>query len=1418
MIKHLPKVFTVQDREHHTQLAISAQRGWSAAMAYIFPLFFFFFSFTEVLAQCTPTVSIDRASMMFCEDENTAFDLSVDVSPSKAVFTGSGVMDPDSSDNVATFNPFLAGPGSHRITYVVTSNDGGCISGNRDSITVVVNEIPDAGGDGVAFVCQEMGTGINLFPALVDPMSGGFWSSVRGIMPSGSIGALTDAQIASLGAGVDTFVYTIMGMPPCADSMAQVILTITDVPNTPSSVTVDPICEGDMATVTIEGLEDANYEISYNINGATPLVDTLASTTMTGSFNTDALSTGGMLNILGIRNIDVNPSCDTSVFIARTLTVNPSPHLQGRDTVICDQASFDLRLLVDSIASGDGTEYGTTYGNYNLGSNSIISPLIVGTTTYYVRDSVAATQCVDTTLIRLTVLANPSIVGRDSTICEGSSIDLRLLITGDSVNTLEYGTGSGTGAGYGVYTFSSGSITPMAGVTTYYVRDSSPVAGCVDTAAIVITTTPQPQLRGRDTIICDGMNFDLRLLVDSLVSGDGTEYGPAYGNYSFGSNSIITPMVGIDTFYVRDSVAMTQCVDTTFVVVEVLRTPFITGRDTSICAGESIDLRLLITGDSVNTLEYGTGSGTGAGYGVYTFSSGTITPMAGVTTYYVRDSSPVAGCVDTAAIVITATPQPELLGRDTVICAGMNFDLRLLVDSIVSGDGTEYGDTYGNYNRGGNSIITPMVGIDTFYVRDSVAMTQCVDTTFVVVEVLPTPFIIGRDTSICAGESIDLRLLITGDSVNTLEYGTGSGTGAGYGVYTFSSGTITPMAGMTTYYVRDSSTVAGCVDTAEINVLARPVPMIVGRDTAICSGQDVDLSTLITRTNAGDSLEFGTIFGVYGPQSDSFQMGLTATTTFFVRDSVGFPSCSDTAMIRVTVIDQPLITGSYNSVCPNTEIDLNTLIVGTPTNTLEYGNSYGTYGASNLQVVTANTTFFVRDSSTIAGCVDTARIVVNVYTPPIAGTIIGTTELCVDAIDTLQPTPTSGTTPYTDTLWMSDNPSVVTIDGIGQIKGISNGSANIQYVIIDANGCRDTSSNHTVNVFARPMAGNIVGDTALCIGSTITVNANATLGSPPYTLNWSSVYDTIATIDPLGNVTGINAGTTNLQYIVSDDKGCRDTSPVQLITVDPFPVIGWAISDADTTICQGDEVTFTATGGVSYEFLVNNVTAQATGAANTYQTNSLNDGDQVSAVVTTTAGCQDTSDIIIINVNPIPTASLMSDDADNVIATGQTVTFTATGGVEYAFNINGTLVRDTLASNTFTTSTLNNQDTVIVEVFDGNACTDSASLIITVNAPPIAVNDTLVIMEDALATDILVQANDADPENDPLTTSIVVAPDNGNAIVFSGDTISYFPDANFNGQDSIVYQVCDTEMNCDSATVYITVLPVNDMPVAENDT
>jgi gliding motility-associated-like protein len=104
------------------------------------------------------------------------------------------------------------------------------------------------------------------------------------------------------------------------------------------------------------------------------------------------------------------------------------------------------------------------------------------------------------------------------------------------------------------------------------------------------------------------------------------------------------------------------------------------------------------------------------------------------------------------------------------------------------------------------------------------------------------------------------------------------------------------------------------------------------------------------------------------------------------------------------------------------------------------------------------------------------------------------------------------------------------------------------------------------------------------------------------------------------------------------------------------------------------------------------------------------------------------------------------------------------------------------------------------------------------NQAPTANNDAATTPEDVAVT-INVVANDTDPQNNinPLSVALDTQPQNGIVVVNEFGEIVYTPSTNFNGSDSFSYRVCDMLGYCDGATVVVTVLAVNDPPVANND-
>jgi len=109
-----------------------------------------------------------------------------------------------------------------------------------------------------------------------------------------------------------------------------------------------------------------------------------------------------------------------------------------------------------------------------------------------------------------------------------------------------------------------------------------------------------------------------------------------------------------------------------------------------------------------------------------------------------------------------------------------------------------------------------------------------------------------------------------------------------------------------------------------------------------------------------------------------------------------------------------------------------------------------------------------------------------------------------------------------------------------------------------------------------------------------------------------------------------------------------------------------------------------------------------------------------------------------------------------------------------------------------------------------------------INSAPVGGADSVSGSEDtALLVDARhgVLANDTDPNGDVLTAALVQGPAHGTLTLNADGSFSYQGAANYNGTDSFTYVATDP-FGAQTAveTVTLTIAPVNDAPVAANDT
>ncbi len=232
---------------------------------------------------------------------------------------------------------------------------------------------------------------------------------------------------------------------------------------------------------------------------------------------------------------------------------------------------------------------------------------------------------------------------------------------------------------------------------------------------------------------------------------------------------------------------------------------------------------------------------------------------------------------------------------------------------------------------------------------------------------------------------------------------------------------------------------------------------------------------------------------------------------------------------------------------------------------------------------------------------------------------------------------------------------------------------------IDANSCSATAGV-TVTVYSLPVAVVNPATVAVCNGESTTLTAT---GGSSYLWNDASNNSTL-TVSP--------TGTTSYSVTVTDVNTCSATVS-STVTVNALPAA--VINPATAVVCNGENITLTAGGGISYVWS-NASTAGTVTVSPTSTTSYL-------VTVTDANTCTGTATADVI-VNPLPVAVISPIAV--TICLGESATLTASGGTGFLWS-DASITAATTVSPVNTTSYL-------VTVTDVNTCTGSTSATVTV--------------------------------------------------------------------------------------------------------
>ena len=1017
--------------------------------------------------------------------------------------------------------------------------------------------------------------------------------------------------------------------------------------------------------------------------------------------------------------------------------------------------------------SGNG---GTPPYQFNINggafqASATFNSLIAGTYSIIVRDANNCTFGLSVTITQSASALTALILSKTNVTCSGGA-------TGSATVTASGGTAPYTYSWNSVpvqTTAIANNLTARAYIVT--VRDA---AGCTVTANVTITQpTPIVVTITSTNVSCFG---DATGTATASASGGKPPYTYAW---------IITPVqttatatnlaAGPYTVAVFDSSGCSKLAFVTITQPAAKLTASITSQVNVVCAGSNTG-SITVTGlGGTAPIQYNINGGAFQ-------ASGTFTNLAGgAYTIIAKDANNCTVTVPATIIAPAAILTATISSKTNVLCSG---------GSSGSATVTASGGT-APYTYSWNSVpvqttatainLTARAYIVT--VRDAAGCTATANVTIT----QPTPIVV----------------TITSTNVSCFGDATGTATASASGgipPYTY-AWIITPVqttatatnlaAGTYTVAVFDSS---GCSKLAFVTITqpaAKLTASITSQVNVVCAGSNTGS---ITVTGLG-----GTAPIQYNINGGAFQASGTFTNlaggayTIIAKDANNCTVTVPATILAPATVLTANITSHTNVLCSGGS-------TGSATVAASGGTAPYTYSWNSVPVQTTATAnnltarayiVTVRDA---VGCTATANFTITQPTP-IVVTITRTNVSCFgDATGTATASASGGKPPYTYA-WI-----LTPVQTTANATNLAAGTYTV--AVFDSSGCSKLAFVTITQPTAKLTASITNLKNVACAGNTGSLTAEASGGVSPYQYSING-----GAFQANGNFSSLSAGVYTI--IAMDANNCTFSIPAATI-IEPANALHASITSQSNVSCVGDangSATLTATNGTApYTYAWNTIPVQITATANNLAVGNY--------IVTTTdiMGCS-VIDTAFITEPALPVAISISNKVDYDCATGTngSVTVAGAGGTpNYQYSLDGGPYQ---VSSTFTNLPVGNY---VISVRDINNCQANTPLEIKVGGLILAANDTFSTSEDTPLNEN-VMTNDHVLCNLPIIVTANTAPLHGSVTVNADGTFTYIPLPEYNGSDFFTYTITDFVGSTSTATVSITIDPVNDPPVTLND-
>ena len=412
----------------------------------------------------------------------------------------------------------------------------------------------------------------------------------------------------------------------------------------------------------------------------------------------------------------------------------------------------------------------------------------------------------------------------------------------------------------------------------------------------------------------------------------------------------------------------------------------------------------------------------------------------------------------------------------------------------------------------------------------------------------------------------------------------------------------------------------------------------------------------------------------------------------------------------------------------------------------------------------------------------------------------------------------------------------------------------VSITIMSINDCPQNT------VFRNSTINEDSGGIGYPIASSDTTDPDTDYPFPSYTVTYTNASLATVTFDPtVGdpsfapklNQNGTMTGTVTIS---DGDPSCTLEVPFQLtvLSINDCPTLDNPINDVSVNEDAADQWidiqnTFSDVESTTLNYTVSSNDPSIVAASLTstsiildFQDNAYGNATIIITVTDGDINCtiDDVFDVTIAGINDGPTTN---PESISVIS-GNTVT-TLNDGVTTSVLDNDTDPEGDAITSVLVTTTLNgvlilnangtfsythdgsatSTDTFYYRATDGFVPGNTVSVTIYINNPPVAVTETIAVMEGGTATTTTngstsVLSNDTDADaGDPLTAVLVTNPTEGTLTLNPNGTFSYVHGGGNLASDSFTYSVNDGKITGAPVTVSITVTGTNDPPIANDD-